>query len=224
MTTARTPRRRILSAPTMPGVIGAGVFWLASLRPSLLPRAWVVQAVISAVSAAVGYGIGVLVGWSVGVILRRRLDPSRTTRRLGAAIVVGVGLLALIPWWIWQRDQSVLVDEEPTSPVSIVPMVVVALVVFTILLLIGRLIGHGLVRLDGWLTRFVPRWVAFLVTAVVFVAAGFLISQDVVFRRFVGVGGSRVARPMAHARCLREELRRRLHHRHGAAPLLRSGG
>lgn len=191
MVTARTPRRRILSLPTMSGVVGAGMFWVASLRPSLLPRAWVIQAVISAICAAVGYGVGVLVGWLLGVALRHPVDPSRATRRLVAAIVVGVGLLALIPWWIWQRDQSVLVDEEPTSAVSIVPMLVVAFLVFTILVLFGRLIGHGLVRLEGWLTRFVPRWIALLVTAAVFLSAVFLISQDVVFRRFVDWANAR---------------------------------
>jgi uncharacterized membrane protein len=181
----RTPRRRILSVPTTPGVIGAGIFWVASLRPTLLPRDWYIQAAIGAICAAVGYGIGVLVGWLVGLVRRRPLEPARSVQWLVGSVVLIAGLLALIPWWIWQEDQRVLVDEPSVSPVTIAPMLALAIVLFAILVLFGRLVGHGLVRLDGWLGRFIPRWASFLVTAAVFVVAVVVISDDVVFRRFV---------------------------------------
>src|SRR5262245_4003690 len=185
MAKARGPRRRILSVPAMPGVIGAGVFWVASLRPSLLPRDWYVQAGIGAISAAVGYGVGVLIGWVVGLVLQRPIDPARRAQRLVAAVVIAIGLLALIPWWIWQEDQRELVDQAPGSLKDVVPMLLLAAVVFAILILIGRVIGHGLLRLDAWLTRRIPRWIAWVVTALVFVSAVVVLSRDVVFDRFV---------------------------------------
>ena len=77
-----------------------------------------------------------------------------------AIVVVGPSLLALIPWWLWQADQRVLVDEAPASPITIAPMLALAFVVFAILVMFGRLIGHGLARIDGWVGRFIPRWAA----------------------------------------------------------------
>ena len=72
-------------------------------------------------------------------------------------------------------------------------MLALAFVVFAILVLFGRLIGHGLARIDGWVGRFIPRWAASLVTAALFVAAVVVISDDVVFRRFVDWANERYA-------------------------------
>ena len=249
MTTARTPRRRILSLPTMPGVVGAGIFWVASLRPSLLPRAWVVQAVISAICAAVGYGVGVLVGWLLGVALRHPVDPSRTTRRLVAAIVVGVGLLALIPWWIWQRDQSRpsgrgadvgrldrphagrrlpgVHDLRPVRPSHRTRPGSARRLAHEVRASMDRAPRYGRRLPSGCL----PDLARCRVPPVRRLGERPLLGvgrdhagRRVPARELAGVGRPRVARPMEHARGLREELRRRRHHRHRAAPLLRPGG
>jgi len=46
--------RRYLSGFPPAGLTGALVFYCLSLTPSLLPRAWYLQAVMSAVTAAIG--------------------------------------------------------------------------------------------------------------------------------------------------------------------------
>ncbi|MGH3245386.1 MAG: alpha/beta-hydrolase N-terminal domain-containing protein, partial [Trebonia sp.] len=69
----RFPRtRRYLAGFVPAGLTGALVCYCLSLTPSLLPRAWYLQAVMSAVTAAIGYAIGLLVGW-----LLRSLIPWR---------------------------------------------------------------------------------------------------------------------------------------------------
>ena len=45
------------------GVIVALGFFILSLTPSLLPRAWPVQGVVSGFTVAAGYGIGVALAW-----------------------------------------------------------------------------------------------------------------------------------------------------------------
>ena len=59
------------------GLVVGGVFWLASLRPSLLPRTAVTQGTISALSFLIGYGIGVL-----AVVVYERLIAHRLVPRL----------------------------------------------------------------------------------------------------------------------------------------------
>ncbi|MGB5379422.1 MAG: alpha/beta-hydrolase N-terminal domain-containing protein, partial [Acidimicrobiia bacterium] len=48
----------VLRRPTFGGLVGALVFFWFSLGPSLLPRWWVMQAVIAGLTSAVGYLIG----------------------------------------------------------------------------------------------------------------------------------------------------------------------
>ncbi len=169
----------------MPGVVGACVFWCASLRPSLLPRDWYMQAAISGISAAAGYGLGAFVGWVVGAVRRHPVDPTARTQRIVVGVVVAIGALALIPWRTWQSDQRVLVDEAQESATAILPMLAVALLVFGVFLVIGRTVGRGLVLLESRLRRLMPGWVAVAVTATVFAGAVYVVSTDVVFRRFI---------------------------------------
>ena len=65
-------RQRPLS---LPGAVLAVGFLGMSLTPSLLPRTWLIQGLVSGLSAATGYGLGVLVGWVAGSLTRARLGP-----------------------------------------------------------------------------------------------------------------------------------------------------
>ncbi|HEX5997624.1 MAG TPA: alpha/beta-hydrolase N-terminal domain-containing protein, partial [Jiangellales bacterium] len=56
-----------------PGMTGAALFFCVSLTPSLLPRTWQVQGLISGVSASVDYATGVTLAWLWRRIIRRRL-------------------------------------------------------------------------------------------------------------------------------------------------------
>ena len=86
-----------------------------------------------------------------------------------AAVVVAAGLGQ---WTGWQNQQRDLVGMEHLSPAVLAPMVAVTLVVFGVLFLVGRLVGHGIVALDRLLARRLPRLAAHAITAAVFVAAG----------------------------------------------------
>src|SRR5690242_17226563 len=95
--------------PTLSGLALGLVFWLAASTPTLIPRTWNVQAAVSGVSLALGYGIGTLVrrvaqlvldrwGWSTGPAVRR-----------AALVVLAVawllGILAATRLWLgWQND------------------------------------------------------------------------------------------------------------------------
>ena len=180
---------RVLAAPTFGGAFGALVFWWRSLAPTLLPRGWLAQALVSAVCVGVGYLIGTLVGWVVGRVLASfGREPGPRVRRpawiaLGVmwAVVVVVGSVA---WLVWQNDQRDLVQLDHLSAVVIVPMLVVTGVLFAVLALVARLLWFVVGLADRWAARHMPRPVAHAVVAAVVVVVGVVLAQDVVLDGF----------------------------------------
>ncbi|MFJ4650738.1 alpha/beta-hydrolase family protein [Nocardia sp. NPDC088792] len=119
--------------PNYPGVLVAAVFFAWSVSPSLLPRTWLFQGLVSGVSAAIGYGVGCLIGWAVGKWVLPRLPaeagvlsslwrPSRTTRDVSKlVIIIGVivgAAVMLARSARWQQDLEVLMGMQPTTTSS----------------------------------------------------------------------------------------------------------
>jgi uncharacterized membrane protein len=88
------------------GVITALLFFIISLTPSLLPRTWVVQGILSGISVAAGYGIGVALAWTVHHLrVPCPSDRARwwTWRIIWAVVIVTVPIIL----WLssgWQRE------------------------------------------------------------------------------------------------------------------------
>jgi uncharacterized membrane protein len=129
---------------------------------------------VSGLSAAIGYLLGTLAGYGVGALLRRlgRELTSRARRRAWLALGVAgavVVLAGLALWPGWQNQQRALVGMERLSPAALAPMVAVTLVLFGLLLLVGRL----------------PRLLAHAVIAALLVAATALVTRDLVVDGFL---------------------------------------
>ena len=89
------------------------VFFVLSMSPSLLPRAWYLQGVATGISVATGYGIGVSVAW---MIRKCGVEPrwSDRTKRIGWAVlavlaVILVPLFLILGSW-WQQIVRDLVE------------------------------------------------------------------------------------------------------------------
>ena len=67
------------------GLLFGAAYFLISMAPSLLPRTWYYQGLISGLCAAVGYGLGVFVAWLVRTVARL-IDLRVTVERRGAAL------------------------------------------------------------------------------------------------------------------------------------------
>jgi uncharacterized membrane protein len=193
------PRRGwLLRPPTFGGTAAGLLFWWWSLDPSMLPRAWSAQAAVSGLSAAIGYLLGTLAHQGLAGVLRRLgRTPTRRVRRLGwlvLGVVAAVAVVAGLALWPgWQNQQRDLVDMEHVTPAVLAPMVGATLVVFGVLLLLGRLIGHGTALLDRLLARRLPRLLAHLITAAVFVVAAVVLTRDVVVDGFLDWANRRFA-------------------------------
>ena len=141
--------------------VGVGaLFFCLSLTPSLLPRTWLFQGLISGINAAIGYGLGVLIGKAVDRLVLRNVGwwpPSpRITWWLKVTVVVlspTACVLMLIPAAAWQRQVSALMSIEGPATrgylrTLILSVVVAALLVSTSRVIIDaiRLLARALIR------------------------------------------------------------------------------
>ena len=136
------PRRVFDTTFSGVGLTMAAWFFALSLVPSLLPRAAMVQGIVSGVTVMIGYGIG-----AGTQALWRYLGipgvPGRA-RRVLVAIFVGLGLWAAVfTGWRqvgWQNEIRTLYGMEPASP-TVWPVILGLTAALAVLLLV---VGRGL--------------------------------------------------------------------------------
>lgn len=187
--TTRRPRsllREVVARrPTLTGLTLGLVAWWASLGPSLLPRSWPLQALISGICLAVGYAVGTGVAALVAAATRRAGVRASATGRRVAASAVGplAGIVvggALVVWPVNQDAQRALVGLPPAPSFVVVPLLVTTVAVALLLAAVGRLLGHALVVLDGLALRALHRVVWRSAAGVALVAVLPLVSRDIV--------------------------------------------
>jgi hypothetical protein len=133
----------LLGAPTLTGSLLALVFWWESLTPTLIPRSWAVQAVISGICLGIGYGIGTLVGrCSDQVLVRWRPSPTRVTRRRSRILLGLVWLVSAFAgaalWSGWQNEQHALMGIAPVGWSDAVLMVALSIISGVLFVVVGR--------------------------------------------------------------------------------------
>ena len=153
-----TPWWRRVRRPPFVGVAVGVVFLCMSLTPSLVPRGWLLQGVVSGASAAIGYGLGVLGSHLVRQLAPGWREPSprgrqRSWRALSVVSVVAVvGFGAFAGQWQQQLHRLMAVEDPPSS--SYLGTVVVATVLAVLLVVTGRGVRRAArvagVRLRRW--------------------------------------------------------------------------
>ncbi|MGO1316584.1 MAG: alpha/beta hydrolase [Cellulomonadaceae bacterium] len=160
------------------GLLFALAFFCASLTPSLIPRVWLYQAVVSGLSTCAGYGVGTLVVWGVRS-LGFPTTPSVRVARVSRIVLAVLAAIAVPSFVIagahWQNAIRALFGVEESAPWLGALQAVVAVLLASTLLLAARGV-RWLVRLAARvLGRFVPVPTARLVAtiAVVFLLIRF---------------------------------------------------
>ncbi|MEU0540499.1 alpha/beta-hydrolase family protein [Nocardia sp. NPDC005978] len=193
--------------PNYTGVVIGAIFFAWSVSPSLLPRTWIFQGLVSGISAVIGYGVGCVLEWAFRKWAWPRI-PARTRARVRLAqpgdrirqivklvIVLGAALGAaaiLARSARWQRDLQVLMGMEPTETSSYLRAELLAAA--TVALVIG------LFRLVRWLIRtivrvlninwHIPRAIALPAGFVVVVVLSVMLFQGVLAKAFFSVANS----------------------------------
>lgn len=191
----RPLRDRLLLHPSLLGLaVALGSAWV-SLSPTLLPRAWYFQGLVTGIAMALGYGLGVLLvtvlrpvlvrlgwdtrPWSVRTELRLR----RTGLVLVSVAAVWVAVVATREHaWTWRR-----LGYEPGSHVWAYTGT------FTLALLVAGtlVVGLGVVRFAWRLGHragrvVLPSWLAALLSLVVVVGGGVTLLDIHVYQRTLG--------------------------------------
>ncbi|WP_278313562.1 alpha/beta hydrolase [Lolliginicoccus levis] len=161
----RTPepvrRAWLLLRLDLVGLAFAGMFFAWSMTPSLLPREWTYQGLVSGISLAAGYGTGVIVAWFARSVVQPLLELPPLPRRgrwalrgITTAVTLFLMVTAVIASAEWQRQIRELIGMDPPSGtshlragLSAVAIALGIILVVRLVRVLVRLVGHALRKL-----------------------------------------------------------------------------
>jgi uncharacterized membrane protein len=161
------------------------LFVCLSLTPSLLPRTWISQGVISGISGSIGYGLGVALAWLARTVAKDRFRmPRRARRALHWTVgVAASGLLVLALYYgsVWQRSLYALIGEPPPARLGYVRVLVLTVLIMAATTAVVR----GIRAVARWIAGLARRVVSgppASIAAVTVLALIFLVGGDAVLR------------------------------------------
>lgn len=138
------------------------VFFALSLTPSLIPRHFLIQGILSGCVFAAGYGIGIFLEWLWNFMGLK--PPRRRWVRYAQWTMIGIGAaLAFICLWLstgWQNSIRAVMDMPAVESNQPIYVVAIAIVPALILIALGTLIVSGVRLVSGWLRLIIPPRVA----------------------------------------------------------------
>lgn len=156
------------------GLLLGTLFFALSLTPSLLPRTNIIQGIISGFALTSGYGLGVLGRWMWSFF--ELPVPSKRIKKILIYITGGVCLIITsgFLWQAtgWQNSLRELMKLEKTAAMRPLVIFLIAVSLFLMLLLLGRVFRWIFNRLSEWFHRYIPRrisnTVGLLATLIIF--------------------------------------------------------
>lgn len=155
----------------------------ASLTPSLIPRTFLIQGVLSGLSAAIGYGFGILVA-RIWIFLELPLFAGRMlTAGRAAALLVGgaVAVASLLKVSEWQNSIRAVMQMEPVEAGYVIEIVLLSLVVFAVLFVLGRGFRASFNFFDRWISKVAPRRIALAMGALLALVLFWSLAQGILF-------------------------------------------
>ncbi len=166
------------------GLLVGTLFFAASLTPSLIPRSFLMQGILSGFSFAAGYGIGVFGLW-LWTYLELPQPRERNARIIKTAAAIICAAIALVFLWRasgWQNSIRVLMDMQPVDSAHPLRVGAIALLTFIVLLAFARLFQLTFLFLAQRLRRFVPRRISYVIGIAIAAALFGTVVNGVIFR------------------------------------------
>lgn len=166
------------------GLVFAALFFSASVTPSLLPRPYFVQGLLSGFAIAIGYGLGVSL-----LLLYQFLEfknPSERIQTISKQVTsVAVAVLFIVSLWkmaYWQNSIRELMNLPALETAYPYRMAFIALVMGTILIAFMRFMILSCRWLSEWLNRLMPRRVSIVISFFVVAIVVIFVSNDIIAR------------------------------------------
>jgi uncharacterized membrane protein len=180
----RSLSRQVWVSFSYVGLAVAALFFAASLTPSLLPRTFFVQGILSGFALAAGYGVGVFFIWLwlYLEIPKPKVKIQRVSKQITAVVVAIV--LATFLWraTIWQNSIRQLMDVEPVATAYPWRVALIAILTGAVLIAAARGLRNLWEFVDRQICRVVPPRVSRVMSAFVVVVGLLLVANHFVAR------------------------------------------
>ena len=181
--------QRCYSSFSFWGLMVAIIFFAFSLTPSLLPRHYAVQGILSGFALAVGYGVGVFGVWLWNYLEFQRPGDNlvRISKQLTtvAAATIAIGYL-----WrdtVWQNSIRELMDMAPVTTAYPTRVVVISLLTALLLVFLARGLRRFWLYIHAKLLAIVPRRISYVLSTMVVVFLVFLVANHLFARLALNV-------------------------------------
>lgn len=195
------------------GLVVASIFFALSVTPSLLPRTFFVQGILSGVAIAVGYVVGVGLEQ-----LYRYLEIPCPAARIAFAmkLAVAVGCTVMVSLFVsripyWQNSIRELMEMPLVESAYVLETVLIALITGFAWIAAARGLYRVCASVGRWLNRLVPRRIANVLGSLLVIGGLLVIGNGLVWRillraadsfflradRYVGEGIDPPANPLA---------------------------
>jgi uncharacterized membrane protein len=181
--------RSLIPRPSLFAIILGLLFVAASLTPSLVPRAPVLQGVLGGVVMALGYLAGRIIEgiWNFAAMPVAKGDARDVMLGLLGLVVVGMTGWSLWYSLTWQNDLRGRMGLDPATEGHLVWVVVLTLIVFAVLFLIGHVIALISRFIRGRLVRVMPPRRADVLGFIIVAIGLFVVTRDGILDWFIGV-------------------------------------
>jgi uncharacterized membrane protein len=166
------------------GLMVATVFFAFSLTPSLLPRHYAVQGVLSGFALATGYGVGVLCVW-LWNYLEFQTPGEKLVHISKQITTVATALIAVVYLWrdtVWQNSIRELMDMEPVKSMYPTRVVIISLITALALVFLSRGLRWCWLLIHRKMLTVVPRRVSYVLTTLVLIILVFMFANHLVAR------------------------------------------
>lgn len=190
--------------PNYIGLVVATLFFCWSLTPSLLPRDWLFQGLVSGVNAAIGYGVGCLLDLAYRKWIAPRVKPpaalaQRLPSWLGGGVktlvvlaCVVVAIVMLVQSARWQREITALMGMDQTTTSGYLRTGALSAAVVALVIGLFRAARWSVRWVAGELVRWVriPRRIALPIGFVTVAVVAVLLGNGVLVRVFFDAANS----------------------------------
>lgn len=169
---------------SLTGLLIGTLFFAASLTPTLIPRNYITQGVLSGCSAAAGYGVGFFLRWLWHYLELPEFKSRvlRVSKIVAVAACTAIGLTFLWRAAEWQNSIRSVMGMEPVDSGHPFEVGAIALVTFVILITLARLFKLTLYFVSRWLNRYVPKRVSYVIGTTIAILVFWSAADGIIFR------------------------------------------